>query len=86
MKNQKVKPLRPTTRPSRKYARLYDRRWSQYSQMVLVSQPICTLCDKPSQVVDHIKPHRGDVYRFWDIENHQVLCKQCHDKKTNTGL
>jgi 5-methylcytosine-specific restriction protein A len=30
-------------------------------------------------VCDHIKPHRGDERLFWDQENLQTLCKQCHD-------
>lgn len=30
-------------------------------------------------VVDHIKPHRGDVELFRDSENLQSLCKHCHD-------
>lgn len=30
-------------------------------------------------VVDHIEPHRGDYDLFWDIYNHQSLCKLHHD-------
>jgi 5-methylcytosine-specific restriction protein A len=37
-------------------------------------------------VVDHIIPHRGDQYLFWDQENWQALCKDCHDRKTGRGL
>lgn len=35
-------------------------------------------------VVDHIKPHRGDQRLFWDEDNWQALCKECHDRKTLT--
>ena len=35
-------------------------------------------------VVDHIVPHRGDPKLFWDTDNWQALCKQCHDHKTMT--
>jgi 5-methylcytosine-specific restriction protein A len=35
-------------------------------------------------VVDHIIPHNGDMVRFWDQDNWQPLCKQCHDIKTAT--
>lgn len=35
-------------------------------------------------VVDHIVPHRGDDRLFWDEENWQALCKNCHDSKTMT--
>jgi len=33
-------------------------------------------------IVDHIKPHRGDMVMFWDSSNWQPLCKPCHDRKT----
>lgn len=35
-------------------------------------------------VVDHIIPHKGDQYLFWDRSNWQPLCKLCHDRKTAT--
>lgn len=37
-----------------------------------------------ANVVDHIKPHRGDKVLFWDSANWQPLCKECHDRKTAT--
>ena len=40
----------------------------------------------PATVVDHIIPHRGDKRLFWDEKNWQPLCKDCHDRKTGTGL
>ena len=34
-----------------------------------------------SPVVDHKKPHRGNVTLFWDKANLQTLCKSpCHDQ------
>lgn len=30
-------------------------------------------------VVDHVKPHKGDLSLFWDPNNRQSLCKVCHD-------
>jgi 5-methylcytosine-specific restriction protein A len=33
-------------------------------------------------VVDHIKPHRGDMTLFWDPNNHQPACDECHNIKT----
>ena len=30
-------------------------------------------------VVDHIQPHEGDMNLFWNADNHQALCKLCHD-------
>ncbi len=32
------------------------------------------------EVVDHIKPHRGNRHLFFDRRNLQTLTKQCHDK------
>ena len=37
-------------------------------------------------LLDHIIPHRGDQKLFWDEQNWQPLCKDCHDRKTGTGL
>ena len=38
----------------------------------------------PSEVVDHVIPHRGDMKLFWDPENHRAMAKRCHDRKTAT--
>jgi len=36
----------------------------------------------PATVVDHIIPHCGDSYLFWDSNNYQSLCDRCHNSKT----
>lgn len=67
----------------------YGSRWQKVSKLFL-SKPenaLCAHCRErgelnPSQVVDHIKPHRGDFDLFWDESNWQGLCKRCHDRKT----
>lgn len=69
----------------------YDSRWRKARQMYLNRNPLCVMCREegrltPATVVDHIKPHRGDKTLFWDEDNWQSLCKQCHDKKTGSGL
>ena len=33
-----------------------------------------------ASVVDHITPHKGDYSLFWKADNHQALCKHCHDR------
>jgi 5-methylcytosine-specific restriction protein A len=38
-----------------------------------------------AEVVDHVTPHRGNRETFWNQENWQSLCKQCHDQKTRGG-
>lgn len=65
----------------------YDRRWRRYSKQRLNLYPFCVRCeaagyDVPASVTDHITPHRGSHVLFWDTENHQSLCKTCHDRKT----
>lgn len=37
-------------------------------------------------VVDHKRPHRGDLQLFWDRNNWQGLCEDCHRDKTASGL
>ena len=70
-------------------ARGYDSRWQRERLAFLAAHPLCVECQKrgvytKATVVDHIIPHRGDRVLFWDRDNWQALCKQCHDKKTGT--
>ena len=34
-----------------------------------------------SAIVDHIKPHRGNLALFWDWDNLQSVCKAYHDSE-----
>ena len=65
----------------------YDARWNKARAFYLAHHPLCVECQKegrtePAVVVDHIKPHRGDISLFWDESNWQSLCKMHHDIKT----
>ena len=56
-----------------------------YSYRFRATNPRCKqcnmLCQVTESVVDHIIPvSQGGS--FWDIRNHQTLCKQCHNSKT----
>lgn len=69
--------------------RLYDHRWRKVARAYLDANPVCVceVCVQldrtlPSQVVDHIVPHRGDVSLFWSQANWQAMSKACHDRKT----
>lgn len=63
----------------------YNYRWNKYRKWYLQHHPICMKCDKAAaSVVDHIIPHKGNDDLFWDMSNHQALCKKCHDIKTAT--
>lgn len=67
----------------------YNNRWRKARKRFLKQNPLCVHCKEDGKltratVVDHIKPHRGDMTLFWDESNWQPLCKKCHDKKTMT--
>ncbi len=73
-------------RPNAKQ-RGYTHRWVKYRAVFLKRYPLCVRCEADDRVtaatvVDHIIPHKGDQARFWDPDNHQALCKLCHDRKT----
>lgn len=36
-------------------------------------------------LTDHIIPHRGHHHLFWDPNNWQALCADCHRSKTQAG-
>lgn len=62
----------------------YGYRWQKYREHFLREHPLCVYCERlgkvtPATVVDHKVPHRGDKGLFWEPENHQALCKHCHD-------
>jgi len=37
---------------------------------------------KAATLTDHIVPHKGDMKLFWDTDNHQSGCDDCHNVKT----
>lgn len=68
----------------------YDAKWRRARKRFLQRHPLCANCLSrgvltPATVVDHIVPHRGDRALFWDENNWQPLCKNCHDQKTGSG-
>ena len=67
----------------------YGGRWQRYRDTFLAANPLCVRHlaqgqTEPATVVDHITPHKGNEELFWDPDNHQALCKLCHDRKTAT--
>ena len=66
----------------------YTSAWQKARDAYLRLYPICAehmrQGGRPvaASVVDHKKPHRGDMVLFWDSTNWQRLCKPCHDRKT----
>lgn len=75
-------------RPSARQ-RGYTAKWERYRKGFLLDHKLCVSCMNDgrrvvSTVVDHVIPHKGDMVLFWDPDNHQALCKPCHDRKTAT--
>jgi 5-methylcytosine-specific restriction protein A len=61
--------------------------WSNLRKLVLARDPICMWaedggCIKPSTIVDHKIPHRGDRALWADLTNLQGLCHHHHAIKT----
>ena len=72
------------------HERGYGSRWQKARAGWLRAHPLCqcpeckegALRTMVATVVDHIKPHRGDMALFWDNTNWQSMAKICHDRKT----
>lgn len=82
---QKECDLRRGTRTERGYSNA----WLRASKAFLISHPLCAECERqgkttPATEVDHIIPHKGNGKLFWDSNNWQPLCHECHSRKTAT--
>ena len=62
----------------------YGRRWRAYRILYLQIHPLCVNfndCRNVATVVDHIIPvNQGES--FWEPENHEPMCEECHNRKT----
>ncbi len=75
---------RPVERRGSAHERGYGHRWQVSSKGYLRRHPLCVCClangiTASATLVDHVRPHRGDMALFWDATNWQALCKRCHD-------
>ena len=61
----------------------YGSAWRQARAAFLKINDRCAWrgCTSGATVVDHIKPHRGDMRLFWDRTNWQPLCASCHNRR-----
>jgi 5-methylcytosine-specific restriction enzyme A len=63
----------------------YDSKWSRESKafLALPENTHCACgCGRAADMVDHIKPHRGDMKLFWDRKNWQPLASSpCHNSR-----
>ena len=60
-----------------------NEKWRRFRVAYLNRNPLCVNCLKnnkanPATVVDHIEPHKGDLELFWNSDNYQALCANCH--------
>lgn len=66
------------------YRKLYSTAaWKAKRKAQLDVHYLCRMCDAAglvvaATIVDHVKPHRGDLDLFWNGDL-QSLCKRCHD-------
>ncbi len=62
----------------------YDTRWKKYRRWYLQRYPLCVNYDECHNVAT-VVVHRISLSKggdFWDSNNHQPICKSCHDRKT----
>ncbi|WP_127113053.1 HNH endonuclease signature motif containing protein [Shimia sediminis] len=59
-------------------ARGYNGTWERECKAFLRKNRRCKRCGGAASLVDHITPHRGDTPLFWDRQNWQPLCTNCH--------
>lgn len=64
----------------------YGARWQRERLLFLKEHPLCVMHQARippqlvrSRIVDHKRPHRGDISLFWGRWNWQAICKSCHD-------
>lgn len=76
------------------YRKLYkSKQWrgkGGVRERVLARDPLCVRCLRrgqvvPSEVANHVRPHRGDPGLFFNDANCEGLCKPCHDGPTQSA-
>ncbi len=68
-------------------SRGYGRRHRAVAEATLRRDKFCAECarhgiTRDAEILDHIVPFKGNDQLQWDEQNHQVLCKECHDRKS----
>jgi 5-methylcytosine-specific restriction endonuclease McrA len=68
------------------YRHLYrSSAWRKGRLIFLAQHPLCERCKAKGRitaatVVNHIKPHKGDITLFFAWSNFEATCKPCHDR------
>lgn len=69
-----------------KTKRIYESvRWRKLRAFKLRSEPLCRVCKRQANEVDHILSVREHPHLAWDLDNLQSLCKSCHSSKTKSN-
>lgn len=60
--------------------------WRKLRRSILLNEPLCRLCKqkgiiKQATIIDHIVPYKT-TDEFFDYDNLQPLCVQCHNAKS----
>lgn len=82
---------------SKKKQAYSTKRWEHYSIQFRKTWPLCVHCKRQGKStaitqgdgvgqVDHIIWCEANSELFWDEENHQGLCRECHGKKTKMEM
>ena len=64
----------------------WNRRYRRWRARILRNEPLCRSCRKSgltvaAEHIDHIEPAHLAPKRFWDRDNIQPLCRECHESK-----
>jgi hypothetical protein len=62
----------------------YTGQWDRASCLFRLHHPICKGCEAvglvtPTEVTDHVEPHKGDQTKFWNRAMWQPACAWHHD-------
>ncbi len=81
---QRLRAKRPREKDRRPTAaqRGYGKAWVKARTRYLRAHPLCVVCERAADTVDHIVAHKGDWSSFWDESNWQAMCASCHSAKT----
>ena len=61
----------------------YTTAWDKASAGHVRNNPLCRYCDlagqvRPSELTDHLYPHKGDQDLFWNKRYWIASCTECH--------
>lgn len=59
----------------------YDKNWKKFRLIYLNAHPLCLICKRGANEVDHIKPLARGGSKY-DESNLRPLCKSCHSTIT----